>query len=337
MKILVTGGCGFIGSNFIRFLLKNDRHCDIVNMDLLTYSGNLENQADLLEYPAYQFLKGDVNDLSLMKKWCGWADAVVHFAAQTHVDRSILAPSSFITANILGAYNLLEAIREIGAGKKKVIYISTDEVYGIIAEGEADEEFALMPNSPYSASKASGDLLVRAYNHTYGLGVMTTRTSNNFGPYQYPEKLIPLAVTNLIEEKKIPVYGNGLQERDWIYVEDNCSAIATILQKGRAGEIYNIATGRTMTNLSVAQKILEHFGKSSSWIEYVKDRPGHDTRYSLSSEKLRKLGWEPRFSFEQGLERTVSWYREHHEWWEKIKERKEDFVQYYELQYAARR
>jgi dTDP-glucose 4,6-dehydratase len=231
----------------------------------------------------------------------------------------------------------LEVIRQIGAGKKKVVYISTDEVYGIVAQGSADEESALKPNSPYSASKASGDLLVRAYNHTYGLGVITTRTSNNFGPYQYPEKLIPLAVTNLMEGKKIPVYGDGLQERDWIYVEDNCSAIALILQQGRSGEIYNIATGQTMTNLSVVEKILERFGKSSSSIEYVKDRPGHDTRYSLSSEKLRKLGWAPRFSFEEGLGKTVSWYQEHHGWWKKIKERKEDFVQYYELQYAARR
>lgn len=336
MRILVTGGCGFIGSNFIRYLLK-EGHCEIVNIDLLAYSGNLENQSGLLECPAYQFVRGDVNDFALMKKWCQWADAVVHFAAQTHVDRSILDPSSFITTNILGTYNLLEAVRQIGAGKKKVVYISTDEVYGIVAQGSADEESALRPNSPYSASKASGDLLVRSYNHTYGLGVITTRTSNNFGPYQYPEKLIPLAVTNLMEGKKIPVYGDGLQERDWIYVEDNCSAIALILQQGNCGEIYNIATGQTMTNLSVVGKILEQFGRSSSSIEYVKDRPGHDTRYSISSEKLRKLRWAPRFSFEEGLGKTVSWYQEHHGWWKKIKERKEDFVQYYELQYTARR
>ena len=336
MKVLVTGGCGFIGSNFIRSLLKND-HCEIVNMDLLAYSGNLENQSDLLGYPTYQFVRGDVNDFSLMKKWCQWADAIVHFAAQTHVDRSILEPSSFMTTNILGACNLLEAVRGIGAGKKRVVYISTDEVYGIITQGKADEESALRPNSPYSASKASGDLLVRAYNHTYGLGVITTRTSNNFGPYQYPEKLIPLAVTNLMEGKKIPVYGDGLQERDWIYVEDNCSAIALILREGKEGEVYNIATGQTMTNLSVVGKILEQFGKPSSWIEYVKDRPGHDTRYSLSSEKLRKLGWAPHLSFEEGLGKTVSWYQTHRGWWEKIKGRKEDFVQYYELQYSARR
>ena len=335
MKVLVTGGCGFIGSNFIRSMLKNGYH-EVVNIDLLAYSGNLENQSDLLECPTYQFVRGDVNNFSLMKEWCQWADAIVHFAAQTHVDRSILEPSLFMTTNILGTYNLLEAVREIGAGKKRVIYISTDEVYGIIAQGQADEESALMPNSPYSASKASGDLLVRAYNHTYGLGVITTRTSNNFGPYQYPEKLIPLAITNLMEEKKIPVYGDGLQERDWIYVEDNCSAIALILQQGREGEIYNIAAGQTMTNVSVVEKILRQFGKSSSWIEYVKDRPGHDTRYSLSSEKLRKLGWSPQFPFVEGLEKTVSWYQEHRDWWKKIKERKKDFIQYYELQYAAR-
>lgn len=334
MRVLVTGGCGFIGSNFIRYLLAGGSF-EIANIDLLTYAGNPENTRDFSGHPAYQFIRGDVSDFDLMRKWCGWAEAVVHFAAQTHVDRSILNPSAFITTNILGTYHMLEAVR-LSETRKRTIHVSTDEVYGVIAEGSADEEGALKPNSPYSASKASADLLVRAYNATYGLGVITTRTSNNFGPYQYPEKLIPLAITNLIEGKKIPLYGDGLQQRDWIYVEDNCSAIAHILRQGKEGEVYNIGTGRSMTNLSVATEILKAFGKSSSWIEPVKDRPGHDIRYALTSGKLRELGWSSGLSFAERLGETIEWYQNNKEWWKKIKERKDDFVRYYELQYANR-
>lgn len=315
-------------------MLRQQNH-QIVNVDLLTYAGNLENLADCSGHPNYEFIRGDVGDHGLMKRECGRADAVVHFAAQTHVDRSILSPASFMTTNILGTYQMLEAVRETDGARKRVVYVSTDEVYGIVSHGQASEETTIKPNSPYSASKAAGDLLVRAYNHTYGLGVITTRASNNFGPYQYPEKLIPLSITHLVENKKIPIYGDGLQERDWIYVEDHCAAIALILERGRPGDIYNIATGQTRTNLSVAKGILELFGKPLSWIEHIKDRPGHDTRYSLSNEKLRKLGWDPRFNFEGGLVKTVEWYQNNRDWWKKIKERKEDFVQYYELQYAG--
>jgi len=335
MKLLVTGGCGFIGSNFVRYMIENV-DCEIVNLDLLTYAGNRENLSDIEGGPNYEFVKGDVLDQELIRYWSQWADSIVHFAAQTHVDRSILDPASFINTNILGTSTLLEAVR-LTSPMKRLIYISTDEVYGDIATGEAQESSPIEPNSPYSASKASGDLMVRAYNRTFGLGVITTRTSNNFGPFQYPEKFIPLIITHRLEEKRIPVYGDGLQERDWIHVEDNCRAIELILRKGVPGECYNIANGNSMPNLAIIRELLELMGGfDSSYLEYVKDRPGHDRRYAIECQKIRTLGWEPKFDFGKALRRTVEWYQTHGNWWRQIKERKKEYVDYYELQYSGR-
>ena len=316
MRILVTGGAGFIGSNFIRYILRDHPGDAVVNLDKLTYAGNLENLKDVASDPRYAFLRGDICDISAVEQAMDGAEAVVNFAAETHVDRSILEAGAFMDTDIKGLYVLLEVarIRRIG----RFVHVSTDEVYGSIIEGSFKETDPLFPNSPYSATKASGDLLARSYFVTYKTPVIITRSSNNFGPYQYPEKIIPLFITNLLQNKKVPLYADGMNVRDWLYVIDNCEAIDLILHKGRAGEIYNIGGTTEITNLELTYDILEMLGKDKRSIEYVKDRPGHDKRYSLDITKLKGLGWHPRYNFKEALETTIGWYRNNKPWWMKI-------------------
>ena len=320
MRMLVTGGAGFIGSNFIRFLL-NDRNDTetVVNLDKLTYAGNLENLKDIAGNPAYRFIRGDICDGELVSRILDEfdIDTVVHFAAESHVDRSISEGLSFVTTNVTGTCCLLEEARK--AGISRFIHVSTDEVYGSIRKGSFSETDPLNPSSPYSASKAGSDLLALSYFTTHHVPVIVTRCTNNFGPFQYPEKLIPLFTTNLIEGKKVPVYGSGMNVRDWIYVLDHCRAIACILKKGIPGEIYNIGGGTELTNLEITRKILEQLGKDETSIQFVGDRKGHDFRYSLSSDKLHSLGWQPTFTFDEALEHTIHWYKEHEWWWRKLK------------------
>jgi len=318
--MLVTGGAGFIGSNFIRFLLNDRSDTEIVvNLDKLTYAGNLENLKDIAGNPAYRFIRGDICDGELVSRILDEfdIDTVVHFAAESHVDRSISEGLSFVTTNVTGTCSLLEAARK--AGISRFIHVSTDEVYGSIRKGSFSETDPLNPSSPYSASKAGSDLLALSYFTTHHVPVIVTRCTNNFGPFQYPEKLIPLFTTNLIEGKKVPVYGSGMNVRDWIYVLDHCRAIACILEKGIPGEIYNIGGGTELTNLEITRKILEQLGKDETSIQFVGDRKGHDFRYSLSSDKLHSLGWQPRFTFDEALEHTIRWYKEQEWWWRKLK------------------
>jgi dTDP-glucose 4,6-dehydratase len=318
--MLVTGGAGFIGSNFIRFLLNDRSDTEIVvNLDKLTYAGNLENLKDIAGNPAYRFIRGDICDGELVSRILDEfdIDTVVHFAAESHVDRSISEGLSFVTTNVTGTCSLLEAARK--AGISRFIHVSTDEVYGSIRKGSFSETDPLNPSSPYSASKAGSDLLALSYFTTHHVPVIVTRCTNNFGPFQYPEKLIPLFTTNLIEGKKVPVYGSGMNVRDWIYVLDHCRAIACILKKGIPGEIYNIGGGTELTNLEITRKILEQLGKDETSIQFVGDRKGHDFRYSLSSDKLHSLGWQPRFTFDEALEHTIRWYKEQEWWWRKLK------------------
>ncbi|MFH1403052.1 MAG: dTDP-glucose 4,6-dehydratase [Candidatus Altiarchaeota archaeon] len=316
MRVLVTGGAGFIGSNFIRHMLGKYDY-EIVNLDKLTYAGNPENLRDVEDNTEYSFVKGDVCDRKVVEENAKDCDAIINFAAETHVDRSIIDAGSFVETDVYGTYRLLEAARKYEVGK--YVQISTDEVYGSIQEGSFTEESNLEPNSPYSASKAGGDLLVRAYHKTYGLPVMITRSSNNYGPYQYPEKIIPLFITNLIEGKKVPLYGDGQNVRDWLHVEDNCKAIDVILHKGKAGETYNIGGDCEIKNIDLTKKILELMEHDESRIEYVEDRLGHDQRYSLNTNKTKKLGWKPEKDFNQGLKETVEWYRKNKEWWKPLK------------------
>ncbi|HNY88329.1 MAG TPA: dTDP-glucose 4,6-dehydratase [Methanoregulaceae archaeon] len=319
-RMLVTGGAGFIGSNFIRFLLNDRSDTEIVvNLDKLTYAGNLENLKDIAGNPAYRFIRGDICDGELVSRILDEfdIDTVVHFAAESHVDRSISEGLSFVTTNVTGTCSLLEAARK--AGISRFIHVSTDEVYGSIRKGSFSETDPLNPSSPYSASKAGSDLLALSYFTTHHVPVIVTRCTNNFGPFQYPEKLIPLFTTNLIEGKKVPVYGSGMNVRDWIYVLDHCRAIACILKKGIPGEIYNIGGGTELTNLEITRKILEQLGKDETSIQFVGDRKGHDFRYSLSSDKLHSLGWQPRFTFDEALEHTIRWYKEQEWWWRKLK------------------
>ena len=308
MKLLVTGGSGFIGCNFIRHMISKYPAYDIINLDKLTYAGNPDNLRDLEKSPRYTFIKGDICDPSIVDHAMKNADQVVHFAAESHVDRSIADSSAFIRTNVLGTHTLLE-----GALKhkiKKFVHISTDEVYGSIMNGSFKETDILTPSSPYSSSKAGSDLLALSYHITHKLPVMVTRCTNNFGPYQYPEKLIPLFVTNLLEGKKVPVYGTGTNIRDWIYVLDHCKAVDFVLHNGSPGEIYNIGGGAEKTNIEITDKIIELLGKDQSVIEHVKDRPGHDLRYSLDCSKLKKMGWKPEYSFNEALKNTVEWYVE---------------------------
>lgn len=333
MKILVTGGAGFIGSNFIRYMLKQHPDYKIINLDKLTYAGNLENLKEAENNPNYFFVKGDICNDKAVEGICEKGiDTIINFAAETHVDRSITDPQAFIKTDIFGTQTLLEAVNKYKI--KKYIQISTDEVYGSINDGSFKETDPLDPSSPYSASKAGADLLVLAYRKTFDTPVIITRCSNNYGPNQYPEKLIPLFITNAMEDKELPIYGKGENVRDWIYVEDHCSAIDLILHKGEIGEIYNIGADQEKTNLEVTETILKALDKPKSLIKFVKDRPGHDLRYAIDSSKLQKLGWKPKYGFEKGMELTVEWYKNNEDWWEKIKSG--EYLKYYKKQYGRR-
>jgi len=314
----VTGGCGFIGSNFIRYMLHNYNNIDVVNVDSLSYGSNLNNLKDLQDDRRYRFVKGSINDFKLMSDIVKEVDAIVNFAAESHVDRSIAEPQSFFKSNAEGALVILEAVRRYG-GNVRMLQVSTDEVYGDILAGSFREEDRLKPSSPYAASKACADLLCLAYHRTYGLNVSITRCTNNFGPFQFPEKLIPKTIIRAMLDLKVPVYGTGGNVRDWIYVLDHCEALDVVLKKGGAGEVYNIAGGNELTNIQVVEKVLELLGKPRSLIEFVEDRPGHDIRYSLDSSKIsRELGWRPKHTFEQALETTVEWYLENEWWWKPL-------------------
>jgi dTDP-glucose 4,6-dehydratase len=339
MNLLITGGAGFIGSNFVRYMLREHPDYRIVNLDALTYAGNLENLEDVELHPGYRFVKGDVADAALMRTVLEehTIDAIVNVAAESHVDRSIMGASEFVRTNIVGVQVVLELIKErLPTLSGRFVQISTDEVYGSLEGTEAFTELSpLHPNSPYAASKAAADLLALAYAHTFGLPVIITRCSNNYGPHQFPEKLIPLMITNALENKPLPVYGDGLHVRDWIHVEDHCAAIDRILHHGRTGEIYNIGAGNERTNLDVVRLILGQLGKPESLITFVKDRPGHDRRYAIDATKLRReLGWEPKHDFERGLAETITWYREHEAWWRRIVSG--EYREYYRKQYEER-
>ena len=317
MKIFVTGGCGFIGSNFVRFLLDKTQH-EIVNVDALTYAANpdkaktFSHNTNDIKNARYTFIKGDVRDADLMNTAMKGAECVVHFAAESHVDRSIQSADEFLTTNILGTKTALDAA--IKNNVKKFVHISTDEVYGSIEEGKAGEDTKFAPSSPYAASKAAADLLAQAYFKTYNLPVLITRCANNFGPYQFPEKVIPLFIKKLMAGEKVPVYGNGLNRRNWIFAEDNCEAIHTILLKGKTGEAYNISGNDELSNIELTKKLLKLCNKDESYIEFVKDRLGHDFRYAVDDAKLRSLGWKPKHTFEEALKKTVEWYNANKEW-----------------------
>jgi len=318
-KILVTGGAGFIGSNFIRHMLRRVKSAEvkIVNLDKLVYSGNLDNLKDIAKDKRYRFVRGDICDKRLVSKLAGECDAVVNFAAESHVDRSIRDAKEFVRTNIVGTQVLLDAAKKHGV--RRFVHISTDEVYGSIERGYFDENSPIMPNSPYAASKAAADVLARSYFVTYNLPVIIVRSSNNFGPFQYPEKIIPLFVTNALLNRKVPLYADGTNVREWLYVLDNCEAVSFVLKHGKPGEVYNIASGNEMKNIDLTKKILDLLGKKKSLIKFVKDRPGHDKRYALNFEKLRKLGWKPKHEFKDALKETVLWYRENVGWWKKLK------------------
>lgn len=316
-KVLVTGGAGFIGSHFIRRFLGTHADWEVVNFDKLTYAGNQANLRDFDSHPRYRFVRGDICQPREIEKACAGVDAVVHFAAETHVDRSIDNDENFLKTNTLGTRNLLETVHRLKI--PRLIHISTDEVYGSIEKGSASETFPLQPNSSYAASKAAGDLLVRAYQKTFGVNALIIRSSNNFGPFQYPEKVIPLFITHLLEKKKVPLYSRGENRRDWIYVEDNCEAIEILFDRGEMGEVYNVGGGNELSNRELTQKILNLFGLGEEWIEFVPDRPGHDFRYALDSSKLQKLGVRPRHSFDEALEKTLDWYRAHPAWWQPLR------------------
>ncbi|NNM92698.1 MAG: dTDP-glucose 4,6-dehydratase [Candidatus Eremiobacteraeota bacterium] len=334
MRYLVTGGLGFIGSAFIRLLAAERPEVEIVNLDAMTYAANPANLASIAENLRYRFVKGDITDPAAVAAAIGeGVDAIVNFAAETHVDRSILDPEAFLRTDILGTHTLLEALRERRIAR--YLQVSTDEVYGDVESGESIESSPLRPRSPYSASKAGGDLQVLAYRTTYEVPVLVTRGSNTYGPYQYPEKLIPLFVTNLIDDQSVPVYGDGLQIRDWLHVEDHARGILTVLERGTPGEIYNIGGGNPRTNLDITHRLLAGCGRSfESHVRHVADREGHDRRYAISSAKAHALGWRPEIEFERGLEATIAWYREHEAWWRPLKSG--EFLAYYQRQYAHR-
>ena len=347
-KVLVTGGAGFIGSNFIYYLLNKEKDITVVNLDLLTYAGNLENLAECENDPRYHFVKGDIRDRALLQDLFAQydIDTVVHFAAESHVDRSITEPEVFLTTNILGTQALLDAAkaywkiepdnkysREYREGVR-YLQVSTDEVYGALGKtGMFTETTPLSPNSPYSASKASADLMVRAYYQTFGLPVNITRCSNNYGPYQFPEKLIPLMIHNAENDKSLPVYGDGMQIRDWLHVKDHCAAIWTVLKKGKIGEVYNVGGNNEKANIEIVKLILQSLGKGEDLITYVQDRPGHDRRYAIDNTKITtELGWKPQYTFEQGIAETIAWYLEHHVWLSHITSG--TYNEYYERMYG---
>jgi len=336
MKLLVTGGAGFIGSNFVRYMVNKYPEYNIYNLDLLTYAGNLENLKDIEDKPNYKFVRGDIADRTFVQELFEKEqfDYVLNFAAESHVDRSITNPEIFVQTNIQGTLALLDAARAIGV--KKYLQVSTDEVYGTLGEtGYFTEETPLAPNSPYSASKTGADLLVRAYNETYGMPVNITRCSNNYGPYHFPEKLIPLMIINALHDKELPIYGDGLNVRDWLHVEDHCQAIDLVLHKGRDGEVYNVGGNNERTNIEIVKTILAQLGKPESLMKFVKDRPGHDRRYAIDATKLRtELGWEPKYTFETGIKQTIDWYLNNQEWWQNIISG--EYQEYFKSQYGDR-
>lgn len=336
-RYLVTGGCGFIGSNFIRHLLALERDAEVVNLDALTYAGNPENLRDIEGDVRYRFVHGDIRDAEAVRAAMRDAEVVVNFAAETHVDRSLLDAGAFVTTDVYGTFVLLNEAAKLPPGQlRRFLHISTDEVYGEAPPGRSSfETDRLHPRSPYSASKAGAEMMCLAFYETYGVPVVITRASNTFGPYQHPEKALPLFITNALEDQPLPLYGDGQQVRDWLYVEDHCRALRLILERGEAGEAYNIAAGNERTNLEVAMKALDLLDKPRSLIRFVKDRMGHDRRYSLDTSKLRALGWSLCVSWEEAMEATVRWYREHRPWWERVK-RDPRFQDYYQRQYAAR-
>ncbi len=319
-SLLVTGGCGFIGSHFIRRYLANHPDCRLQNLDKLTYSGNLQNTQDFKDHKNYQFAEGDVCDSKKVESVVSKADAIVHFAAETHVDRSIESAGDFIATNVEGTRVLLDAARKHQI--KRFLHISTDEVYGSVPEGSVTEDAPLKPNSPYAASKAAADLLIRSYRETYGYPIMIARSTNNYGPYQYPEKVIPLFITNLLENKKMPLYSRGENRRDWIFVEDNVRALELILERGEEGRIYNVGGGNDTANIDLARLIARLMGSDEKSIQNVADRPGHDLRYSVDWSRVRALGFQPQTSLEDGLHKTIEWYRSHPAWWQPLKKDK---------------
>jgi dTDP-glucose 4,6-dehydratase len=336
ITMLVTGGCGFIGSNFVHYVLDNDPEVAVINFDALTYAGNLANLAAVASHPRYRFVRGDITDRAAVQTAVGQGavDSIVHFAAESHVDRSILDASPFVRTNVLGTQVLLDVA--LARKVRRFVMVSTDEVYGSLGPtGFFTEETPLGPNSPYSASKAAADLLVRAYHHTFGLDGVITRCSNNYGPYQFPEKLVPLFICNLLRDEQVPVYGDGLNIRDWIHVRDHCAAVHRVWRSGRSGEVYNIGGRCERTNLDLTHTLLRVMGKPTSLIRYVKDRPGHDRRYAIDCSKIsRELGWEPVVPFDDGLRETVRWYQEHGDWVAAICTGA--YLKYYEAQYGTR-
>lgn len=335
MKLLVTGGAGFIGSNFVHYMLKKYPNYEIINFDALTYAGNLENLASVQDHPKYKFVKGDIADAKVVDEvFEQGIDYVVNFAAESHVDRSIMDPGIFVRTNVMGTQVLLDAAKKYQV--KKYLQVSTDEVYGTLGDtGLFTENTPLAPNSPYSASKAGADMLVRSYHETFGMPVNITRCSNNYGPYHFPEKLIPLMISNALNDKPLPVYGDGLHVRDWLYVEDHCSAIDLVLHNGKDGEVYNVGGNNERTNVQIVKTILQELGKPESLITHVTDRPGHDRRYGIDATKLTtELGWQPKHNFETGIKETIKWYLENQQWWTRIQTGA--YQEYYQLQYGSR-
>jgi dTDP-glucose 4,6-dehydratase len=335
VKVLVTGGAGFIGSNFVRYAIDAHPDWQVTTLDKLTYAGRLENLKSVENNPRHRFVKGDVADAAVAAPLVRESDIVVHFAAETHVDRSIKNAGEFITTDVFGTFVLLEAARE-NKNLRRFVQISTDEVYGSVPEGSSRETDELRPRNPYSASKAGADRLAYSYWATYNVPVIVTRASNNYGPNQFPEKIIPLFITNLIDDIPVPLYGDGQNERDWLHVDDHCRGVDLLIEKGVAGEVYNIGGGNEVKNVDLTHRILELVGKPTSLIKPVADRPGHDRRYSLDTGKLQSLGWKPLERFDEGLAKTVAWYRENEWWWRPIKDEDPEYKKYYQGQYGNR-
>ncbi len=333
--VLVTGGAGFIGSNFIHHLLKKYTDLKIINLDKLTYAGNLENLRDIEDDPRYEFVHGDIRDREIVGKLLSRVQAVVHMAAETHVDRSIMDAGEFVLTDVYGSFILFEALKD--SEIEVFLHISTDEVYGSRDEGFFREDDSLHPSSPYAASKAGADRLAYSYVVTYGLPIVILRPSNNYGPYQYPEKFIPLFVTNALEDKNLPLYGRGTNVRDWLHVEDHCKAIELVMCRGELGQVYNVGANAEVRNIEVAERIVQVLGKTPDLIKYVQDRLGHDRRYALDCSKIHTLGWKPMRDFSEGLDSTIHWYRDNPEWWQRIKYQSEDFKKFHKEYYKERK